>query len=161
MTTRSSAEHLRKRLVAEIEQLLDSGPVGLYEFIWILRMWPEAQDAIHSIAFDSLKELLSRPQCKLKWDKWPIQKPLRAELRRIEAIPAGELDKDCLSYEKCRELFRGGLIPEEIIIPALEPDIVKAGALAKKWGIDGSKIFSLIHKLRGGSESVEIFFNDK
>jgi hypothetical protein len=91
MTTRSSAEHLGKRLVTEIEQLLDSGPVGLYEFIWILRMWPEAQDAIHSIAFDSLKKLLSRPECKLKWDKWPIQKPLRAELRRIDAIPADEL----------------------------------------------------------------------
>ena len=79
----------------------------------------------------------------------------------IEAIPKGELDKDCLLYEKCRELFRGGVIPEEVIIPALKPDIVKAGALAKKWGIDGSKIFALIHKLKGSEESVEIFFNDK
>jgi 5'-3' exonuclease len=79
----------------------------------------------------------------------------------IEAIPDGELDKDCLSYEKCRELFGGGIIAEEIIIPALEPDIVKAGEVAKKWGIDGSKIFSLIHKLKGVEESVEIVFNDE
>ncbi len=38
MTTQKSAELLVKRLVSEIEQLLDMGPVGLYEFIWILRM---------------------------------------------------------------------------------------------------------------------------
>ena len=91
MTTQKSAELLVKRLVSEIEQLLDMGPVGLYEFIWILRMWPEAQDAVHSIAFDSLKELLGRPQCKLTWDKWATHKPVRAEVRSIETIPADEL----------------------------------------------------------------------
>lgn len=116
MTTKSSSEQLVKRLVTEVEQLLDAGPVGLYEFIWILRMWPEAKNAVHSIAFESLGELLSRPECKLKWDKWPTQKPLRAELRRIEAIPADQLWRE---PDNCSEFL---VISSDSSVPS--PDAV-------------------------------------
>jgi hypothetical protein len=60
-------------LVQEMRDLLDVGPVGLYEFAWWLNsahaaMPPAERD---SVARQALDELLTDPAVQLMWHRWP------------------------------------------------------------------------------------------
>ena len=60
-------------LFEEIDQLLDAGEVGLYEFVWTLHArYPKAPaiELLH-ICLPALDALLANSQVTLGWYEWP------------------------------------------------------------------------------------------
>lgn len=60
-------------LVAEVEQLLSVGSVGLYEFVWLLRSAvPEASDSERrDLAREAVRRLLEQGGNRLVFLEWP------------------------------------------------------------------------------------------
>lgn len=63
------------RLIQEVNDLLETSSVGLYEFIWIVRgMCPEARDdELRAWAAEALRRLLESNQGRLVLLKWPSE----------------------------------------------------------------------------------------
>ena len=72
-------------LAQEVEDLLDAGEVGLYEFVESLReRYPDTDLVqLRPIARAALTELLRDPSIKLGWYQWATGKP---------PVPAAETD---------------------------------------------------------------------
>lgn len=66
-------------LIEEIDESLDAGPVGLYEFIWTLRgRYPDAAlEAMKQVARPALDATLEDDAVKLGWYEWPPRDPIR------------------------------------------------------------------------------------
>lgn len=64
-------EDVVMNLIDEVEEYLDAGRVGLYEFIWILRSdsdLPESEFRTH--AAEALRRMLSDRSVRLVWERW-------------------------------------------------------------------------------------------
>jgi hypothetical protein len=75
-------------LAAEVEDLLDAGPVGLYEFAWVLRGWGVDQDARSGLAREALTILLGRRAGSLAWVNWPSMAVIQQENRAPSELPS-------------------------------------------------------------------------
>lgn len=82
MSAMSSAE-----LASEVRDLLDVGPVGLYEFRWVLA-GKGVRDARKQVlvAGAALDELRAEGH-DLAWVEWPTMDVLRSETRPGSALP--------------------------------------------------------------------------
>lgn len=80
-------------LIEEIDESLDAGVVGLYEFVWTLHGGPypdvPAKDLLH-ICRPVLDKFLAEPGVTLAWYDWPPREPVR---------PATEADLDDHSFD--------------------------------------------------------------
>lgn len=67
-----TATHQRREsLVAEVDELLQAGDVGLYEFVWILNAVPElTQSEREAIALDAVGHMLASGRAVLIWKRW-------------------------------------------------------------------------------------------
>lgn len=79
-------------LVQEVLDLVDAGPVGLYEFIWILRgAHPSMSLAdMQSCASDALSTLVTRHSARLVWLIWPsvpVEDPADPPARKVWSDP--------------------------------------------------------------------------
>lgn len=63
-------------LVGEVVDLLDAGPVGLYEFIWLLRgsdlIATLSDEQVQSRAAAALTVLIENGEGSLVWLDWPL-----------------------------------------------------------------------------------------
>jgi hypothetical protein len=62
-------------LVQEVNDLLETSSVGLYEFIWILRgAYPDTgEEELRSWAADALQRLLKEHRGRLVLLRWPLE----------------------------------------------------------------------------------------
>lgn len=79
-------------LASEVRDLLDVGPVGLYEFRWALagKGVLDAEEQVR-VAGGALDELRSEGR-DLAWVEWPTMDVLRSETRPDSALPTGVWD---------------------------------------------------------------------
>ena len=67
-------------LIDEIDESLDAGPVGLYEFVWTLRgRSPDASTAeLKTTSATALERLRARRQLQLVYLQWPQSAPMES-----------------------------------------------------------------------------------
>jgi hypothetical protein len=93
-------------LVHEVEDLLDAGAVGLYEFIWLLRgVSPGSADAeLKPTAIEALNRIRDRTAGELVWLVWPNADALNRPLITSPAPTDWDDPQDGTPYLALRRL---------------------------------------------------------